>query len=261
MASATRENTIAPDSLTTRPRDTRGLWLSAIYGLVGCATLAMCTLWIPVDARIGLPGIAQPWATLGGLAFFTGLALVAAWTSAPGPSGVVRVMTTAPITAAMLLGGPTAAAWVAVVGVTERRELRDEVPARGVLENHMILAIYAAVGGGVLLVVRPMATAVTGDPIVVDLVSIACAGLAGFAANETLSAISLSIRTGRPVAAILRNLWPAETITEAMLCTVGFLMAEAYVHAAWVARRSLRNPTHRGASFGRARAFGVARGA
>jgi hypothetical protein len=119
MASAARESTIAPDSLTTRPSDTRGLWLSAIYGLVGCATLAVCTLWIPVDARIGLPGITQPWATIGALALFTGLALVAGWTPASGSSGTVRVMTTAPITAAMLLGGPTAAAWVAAIGVTD----------------------------------------------------------------------------------------------------------------------------------------------
>jgi diguanylate cyclase (GGDEF)-like protein len=167
------------------------------------------------------------------MGFIIGLTLVSGWTSASGSSGFISVMTTAPITAAMLLGGPTAAAWVAIVGVTERRELRGEVSARGVLENHIVLAIAAALGGGVVLAVHPFAAATAGDPIFADLVSISCAGVAGFIANEALCAFSASIRWGRPVSAILRDLWPGETLTEAMLCTVGFLMAEAYVHAAW----------------------------
>ena len=233
MASAARGSASARVAPTTRAGDARGLRVSAIYGLVGCVTLAVCTLWIPVDDRIRLPSVTGPWAILGGMAFYTALALVAGWTPASGSSGLVRVMTTAPITAVMLLGGPTAAAWVALVSATERRELRGDVPGHGVLENHMILVIAAALGGGVVLAVRPLAAATTGDPIMADLVSISCAGVAGFIANETLCAVSASIRWGRPVSAILRDLWPAETVTEAMLCTVGFLMAEAYVHAVW----------------------------
>ena len=96
-----------------------------------------------------------------------------------------------------------------------------------------MLAVPAALGGAVVSMVRPAAAAITGDLILSDLVAIACAGVAGFIANETMGACSISIRTGRPVRAILRGFWPGETVTEAMLWTVGYLMAEAYLHIAW----------------------------
>ena len=53
MASAARDCAPARAAQPTRAGDTRELWLSAIYGLVGCTTLAVCTLGMPVDTRIG----------------------------------------------------------------------------------------------------------------------------------------------------------------------------------------------------------------
>ena len=47
------------------------------------------------------------------------------------PNGIAAAVATAPIVAAMILGGPTAAAWVALVGATELRELRGDVPWYG----------------------------------------------------------------------------------------------------------------------------------
>ena len=46
----------------------------------------------------------------------------------------------------MVLGGPTAGAWVAFISTIERREL-EEVPWYGALANHSVLAFAAVVGG------------------------------------------------------------------------------------------------------------------
>ena len=44
------------------------------------------------------------------------------------------------IAAAMVLGGPTAGAWVAFVSTLERREM-ESVPWYGTLANHSVLAL------------------------------------------------------------------------------------------------------------------------
>src|SRR4029077_5576168 len=50
------------------------------------------------------------------------------------------------VAAAMVLGGPTAGAWVAFVSTIERREL-DSVPWYGALANHAVMALAAVIGG------------------------------------------------------------------------------------------------------------------
>ncbi len=53
----------------------------------------------------------------------------------------------APIVAAIVLGGPAAAGWVAALGTTEVRELRGRVPWYGTLFNHAGLVIPAVFAG------------------------------------------------------------------------------------------------------------------
>ena len=53
----------------------------------------------------------------------------------------------APIVAAMSLGGPAVAGWVAAIGTTEMRELRGRIPWYGSLANHAGLTLPAIVGG------------------------------------------------------------------------------------------------------------------
>ena len=48
--------------------------------------------------------------------------------------------------AAMILGGPTAGAWVAFLSSIERRELESQ-PWYGILANHSVLTIAAVMGG------------------------------------------------------------------------------------------------------------------
>ena len=69
----------------------------------------------------------------------------------------------------MILGGPTAGAWVAILATTDRRELQSQ-PWYGVLANHASIAI-AAIAGGVAyaLVARAASIAATGDPGLADV--------------------------------------------------------------------------------------------
>ena len=64
---------------------------------------------------------------------------------APGGSGFLTFHLPF-IGAAMVLGGPTAGAWVAFLSTLERRELEQQ-PWYGVLANHAVLVISAVVGG------------------------------------------------------------------------------------------------------------------
>ncbi len=47
----------------------------------------------------------------------------------------------------MVLGGPVAAGWVALLGTTELREVRGEVPWYGTAANHAGMVLPAVVGG------------------------------------------------------------------------------------------------------------------
>ena len=53
------------------------------------------------------------------------------------PRGTLVSVAIAPILAAMTLGGPVAAGWVALIGTTELREIRGRVAWYGTLSNHL----------------------------------------------------------------------------------------------------------------------------
>src|SRR5262245_54720876 len=83
------------------------------------------------------PGLAPSDASiLGGLAFWIVLTLFAGALPVRMPRGTLVSVAIAPILAAMTLGGPVAAGWVALIGTTELRELRGRVPWYGTAANH-----------------------------------------------------------------------------------------------------------------------------
>ena len=77
------------------------------------------------------------------LAYWTALTLVVSAFPVVTPRGSVVSVSIAPILAAAILGGPTAAAIVGFVGVLELRELRRAIPWYGTLYNHCATAISA----------------------------------------------------------------------------------------------------------------------
>jgi len=115
-----------------------------------------------------------------GIAFWTVATLVASAMPVKLPRGTTISVGAAPILASIILGGPVAAALVAFVGTTEKRELGGAVPWYGTLYNHFALAASACLGGVTFEVLR------AGDD------SLARAFLAAIAASVVFFGISSS---------------------------------------------------------------------
>src|SRR5665648_492500 len=110
-----------------------------ITGLVALSALALVatSLVIPVDSRIAFGWFGDSQAdVLAGIAFWTAMTLLASALPVQMTRGTLVNTSIATLVAAMSLGGPTAAGWVALLGTTELRELTGRVPWYGTLANH-----------------------------------------------------------------------------------------------------------------------------
>ena len=106
------------------------------------------------------------------------------------PRGTFVSVAIAPLLAAMTLGGPVAAGWVALVGTTELREIRGRVPWYGTAANHAGVVLPALVGSFLSEFVRGNSRA--------ELVTFAAtmAGAAGlFFLNVAVTALIVSLRS------------------------------------------------------------------
>ena len=92
-------------------------------------------------------GQSQPVEIFLGLAFWVSLTLFAGALPVRMPRGTLVSVAMAPIVAAMALGGPVAAGWVALIGTTEIREIRGRIPWYGTAANHAGVVLPALVGG------------------------------------------------------------------------------------------------------------------
>ncbi len=143
-----------------------------------------------------LPTSANGWL---GVVYWTGLTALAQAFPVKMPRGTVVSVVIAPILAVAALGGPSAAAVVAVLGTTEWRELRGRVPWYGSLYNHAEIAIPAVLAA---IVFR----AVAGSEFVPSWTSLVAAGLAGvvfFAVNAGLASLVVVIRDNVSPTAVL----------------------------------------------------------
>ncbi len=111
-----------------------------ITGLVATCAIALVvtSLRVSVQPQIRL-GIV-PDLTLDtwlGVVFWIGVTAVASAIPVKMPFGTVVDTSVGPIVAVMILGGPTAAAWVALLGTSgDARTARAGLPWYGVLANH-----------------------------------------------------------------------------------------------------------------------------
>ena len=172
----------------------------------------------------GIP-LAQPdnVQVLAGLLFWTVLSLFASALPVRMPRGTVVSVNTAPIVAAMVLGGPVAAGWVAVLGTTELRELRGRIPWYGTLVNHAGVALPAIMGGLVADVFR------SGHP---DPLGIFVATMAGasvfFALNVMITAVIVGLRDGQSIRSMVLGETRAYAASVFALAPLAWLMAEIY---------------------------------
>jgi putative nucleotidyltransferase with HDIG domain len=198
-----------------------------IAGLVTvCAVaLAVTSLVIPVNDAIRLHVFEDVQLdVLAGLIFWTAVTLLASALPVEMPRGSIVNTSIAPLVVVLSLGGPTAAGWVALIGTTELRELRREVPWYGTLANHAGLALPAILGG----VVAGMFDAVDATPLASFFATIAGATVF-FVANLIITALILSLRHGQSAMDVIRGDAPTFVGTFLALVPLAWLMSQVYV--------------------------------
>jgi putative nucleotidyltransferase with HDIG domain len=205
-----------------------------IAGLVAVSTLMLIatSFRVPIDV-----GIAARWTNFedpttlevfAGLAYWTLITLAASLFPVKMPRGMIVFVSSAPIYAAMALGGPTAGAWVALLGTFDGRELRGRIPWYGSLANHAGIVPPVIVGGLVMNVLGR-----DSGFHLQSFVAVIAGATAMFVMNILIVSVLLSLRTGMPV----RNLIYADTRTFASshlaLAPLGWLMARLFLAEGW----------------------------
>jgi putative nucleotidyltransferase with HDIG domain len=204
-----------------------------IAGLVSTSAVALVITSLVFAGRPGYilgmrPEISaiQPPTEVGvaaGLVFWTLLTLFASALPVRMPRGTIVSVSIATVVAAMVLGGPVAAGWVAAIGTTEIRELRGRIPWYGTLFNHAAIVLPALLGGLVCEASRGAST----DPTVTFLATMIGAALY-FAMNVVLTAAGVSLRDGLDFRLVLLGDTRAYLANLFALAPLAWLMAQIY---------------------------------
>ena len=205
-----------------------------ITGLVGTSALALVATSLFFVGRNGLsfgirPEISatgQPTGigVLAGLVFWTVITLFASALPVRMPRGTLVSVSIAPIVAAMVLGGPVAAGWVAAIGTTEVRELRGTVRWYGSLANHAGIVLPAILGGLIFDLLRG-----TSSGPAVSFAATLAASACYFALNVVITAGLVSLRYGRSFRVVLIGDTKAYMMNLFALGPLAWLMTQIYL--------------------------------
>lgn len=168
------------------------------------------------------PAIQGPY----GLAFWVALSLLATASPVRVPRGPFVSVSAAPIVAAGVLGGPSAAAVVSAIGTLEVREFRGGVPWYGLVYNHtslMLPAVAASLVYGYL-------AAASDFGAVSSLAGAVVAGVVYVLGNETMTAAAIAAREQRSFRAVLTADLRSYGLSLIGLTPLAWLMAIAYAH-------------------------------
>jgi hypothetical protein len=198
--------------------------LIAVVALASLLLLAHAVLSYPLGMTLSLEGSQA--GLLGGLVFWTALSLAGSSLSVRMPNGLVVDVNFAPIMAAMNLGGPAAAAWAGLIGATQSRELRGEVPWYGVVANHCTIMAPAIVAGLV------MSQVPSREIVAVDFLGTVVAAFVMFTGNVLLSSAFVSLREGQSIWLQLRRA-AGVYVNLFALAPLAWLMAQIYQDAGW----------------------------
>jgi HD domain len=198
-----------------------------ISGLVGAsaAVLVLTSFVIPLDSKIALFNRGKPSDTdiLAGVAFWTALTLVTSALPVRLPRGTHVFVSLPPIAVAMTLGGPTAAAWVAAIGVTEVRELRGRIPWYGALANHAAVIIPAFLGALVIHLIGRR----DGDLPSEFLLTLVGSAVY-FASNLVLASGVAALRRGEPLRRVVTSDVRGIVVNFLALSPLAWLMLRTY---------------------------------
>ena len=202
-------------------------WLLAYTTLsiiAGLTALAWTTLRVPISPTIdpALNGTALAGPS-GGMLLWIAYGMIGSLRILPAPGGhSVWTFHFPFVAAAMVLGGPTAGAWVAFVSTIERREL-NEVPWYGTLANHSVMAFAAVVGG--------LTAQVVNGALLTTSASAGVAGLVAVTGGTLVLAAVLILGTAGTI--MLREGLSAGSLLETLIGFVGRLTVGEVV-LAWV---------------------------
>jgi putative nucleotidyltransferase with HDIG domain len=218
------------------------LYIAGVVTLSAVA-LVLATLWFDPDSARGIalsigvasvnPVVPSQLEIFGGIAFWTSLTLVASAVPVRLPRGSYQAVAMAPIVAAMSLGGPAVAGWVAAIGTTEMRELRGRIPWYGTLANHAGV-ILPAIAGGVVQVAFLQMVAVQGESfLVAKFVATMLGAMVFFALNVALAVGLVALRTGQTFGSVLVGDSRQTLFNSLALAPLGWLMAIVYSILWW----------------------------
>ena len=165
----------------------------------------------------------SPVENLVGIVFWTIVALSASALPVRLPRGMLVAVGIAPLLAATNLGGPAVGGWIALVGTTEVRELRGNVPWYGTLANHAGIVLPTILAGLVLEGAR-----LTSGLPVVDFVGTIAGAFAYFGLNLLIVSVILRLRTGQSFRELLLSDFKAFWANLLALAPLGWLMARMY---------------------------------
>jgi len=199
--------------------------LIALTALASGALLASAALWCQIDPRIS-PN-SEPDEVWLGVLFWVCLAVVGSSLTVRMPGGSFVDVSFAPIVAAMSLGGPIVVGCVALLGATQSRELRRQVPWYGILANHAGITGPAVIGAYALGLAAPYRS----HPAI-DFAATVGAACIFFSLNTLITAAFLSVRDREPISKLVRA-DASPYINMLALAPVAWLMAQMYLRAGW----------------------------
>jgi putative nucleotidyltransferase with HDIG domain len=163
-----------------------------------------------------------------GLVFWIGATLLASALPVPLPRGTVVSVAAGPMIAVMILGGPFAAGIVGLIGTTDSREVRGQVPWYGTVYNHASAVIAVVLGGFALELVNDLLTP-SVQAEVASFISAVVGAAAFFFASWYLALTAVSVRTGTP----MRTIWAQDVTGVAAnfvgLAPLAWLMAQVFM--------------------------------
>lgn len=217
---------------------------------LGFGALAIATVLLPVEGRIGiaLSGVPSAAANATGVLFWVALTLAGSALVSERPTGAITTFDLPFIAAATVLGGPVAGGWVAMIGSFGLRELRGlrqrdagsgggnqrHVPWYGILANHAMSTFPAIVGGVAVLAARPFldplleANTSAGDLAWTLLVAAIIVAL-----NNALAFETLALRSDRSFGDVLEDFGRDYWLMMAAEAVVAWLMVEVALLAGW----------------------------
>jgi diguanylate cyclase (GGDEF)-like protein len=201
--------------------------------VAGFAVLAWATATVPLLASIGTPSL--PATPLGqdvtGLLFWVLFGLAGSVrTSVLRRRGMLTFHLPF-IVAAMILGGPVAAGWVAAISTLEIRELR-EVPWFGALANHGMLALAAVAGGLVLTAVR-FALAGAVEPHLAMLLAALVGGYAFASLDVAMCTVTVGLKENLRPREAFETYSRAFRVTALGEIVLAWVLAITYTDIAW----------------------------